>query len=155
MFEKGHVYIAQPPLYKVKKGKTELYLKNEQALEDFLLDTVTRETVLQLGNNTSMTGKPLAELVKRITAARRVRMQLDKRADRRLVSEFADAQLSEADLRDRERLERLEAKVMAEVSRRHGELGQAVPEYKQDSEHGTWELKFPAGQHGVRRVTMI
>jgi len=155
LFEAGHVYIAQPPLYKVKKGKTELYLKNEQALEDFLLDSVTKETVLHIGNGTTLTGKALAEVVKRITTARRLRMQLDKRADRRIISEFADAQLSESDLRDRERLERIEAKVMAEVSRRHGELGQAVPEYKQDSEHGTWEMRFPPGQHGVRRATVI
>jgi len=155
LFEANHVYIAQPPLYKVKKGKTELYLKNEQALEDFLLESVTKETILKLGNNTDLTGKPLADLVKRITSARRLRMQLDKRTDRRIVSEFADAQLSESDLRDRDKLERLEAKVMAEVSRRHGELGQAVPEYKQDSEHGTWEIRFASGQHGVRRATVI
>jgi len=159
LFEANHVYIAQPPLYKVKKGKTELYLKNEQALEDFLLDSVTKETVLHIGapapSPTTLTGKPLADVVKRITSARRLRMQLDKRADRRIVSEFADAQLSEADLRDRDKLERLEAKVMAEVSRRHGELGQAVPEYKQDSEHGTWEIRFASGQHGVRRATVI
>jgi DNA gyrase subunit B len=82
-------------------------------------------------------------------------MQLDKRADRRIVSEFADAQLSESDLRDRDKLERLEAKVMAEVQRRHGELGQAGAEYKEDTEHGTWELRFAAGQHGVRRQTII
>jgi DNA gyrase subunit B len=155
LFEHGHVYIAQPPLYKVKKGKTELYLKNEQALEDFLLDTVTKETSLALGNGHKLTGKPLADLVKRITQARRIRMQLDKRADRRIVSAFADAQLSEEDLRDRDRLERIEAKVMAEVKRRHGELGEAVPEYKQDVEFGTWEIRFGAGQHGVRRHTVI
>jgi hypothetical protein len=35
----------------------------------------------------------------------------------------------------------------AQVSRRHGELGQAAASYKQDIEHGTWELKFPAGVH--------
>ncbi len=155
LFEANHVYIAQPPLYKVKKGKTELYLKNEQALEDFLLDSVTKETVLTLGNGQTLTGNALAEVVKRITSARRLRTQLDKRADRRIVAEFADAQLSEADLRDRDRLERIEAKVMAEVSRRHGELGQAVPEYKQDTEHGTWEIRFASGQHGVRRATLI
>jgi DNA gyrase subunit B len=155
MFEAGHVFIAQPPLYKVKKGKTELYLKNEQALEDFLLDSVTKETTLHTGNGTVLTGNPLAEIVKRITAARRMRMQLDKRADRRIVSEFADAQLSESDSRDRDKLERIEAKVMAEVSRRHGELGQAAPEYKQDTEHGTWEIRFAPGQHGVRRATVI
>ena len=44
---------------------------------------------------------------------------------------------------------------MAEVARRHGELGQAAAEYKQDSEHGTWEIRFPAGHHGVRRHTTI
>jgi DNA gyrase subunit B len=155
LFGNGHVFIAQPPLYKVKKGKTELYLKNEQALEDFLLDSVTKETTLKLGNGQSFTGKPLADLVKRITQARRLRMQLDKRADRRIVAQFADAGLSEQDLRDRDKLERLEAKVMAEVARRHGELGQAAAEYKQDTEHGTWELRFPPGQHGVRRATVI
>jgi DNA gyrase subunit B len=155
MFEQGHVYIAQPPLYKVKKGKHELYLKNEQALEDYLLESVTKETTLLLGNNTELTGKPLADVVKRISTAKRLRLQLDKRADRRIVSAFADAQLSEADLRDKDKLERLEAKVMAEVSRRHGELGQAGAEYKQDSEHGTWELRYQGGQHGVRRHTVI
>jgi DNA gyrase subunit B len=155
MFEAGHVYIAQPPLYKVKKGKTELYLKNEQALEDFLLDVVTKETKLNSGNGDVLTGKQLVDVIKRINQARRLRMQLDKRADRRIVSEFADAQLAEADLRDRDKLERLEAKVMAEVSKRHGELGQAAGEYKQDSEHGTWEIFFQGGQHGVRRHTTI
>jgi DNA gyrase subunit B len=155
MFEAGHVYIAQPPLYKVTKGKHELYLKNEQALEDFLLDSVTKETKLLLGNNTQLTGNPLAEVIKRISSAKRLRMQLDKRADRRIISAFADAQLSESDLRDKDKLERLEAKVMAEVSRRHGELGQAGAEYKQDIEHGTWELFYQAGQHGVRRHTHI
>jgi DNA gyrase subunit B len=155
LFEGGHVYIAQPPLYKVKKGKTELYLKNEQALEDFLLDSVTDETKLQLGNGTTITGKPLAELVKRVTQARRLRNLLDKRSDRRIVEQFAEAQLSEDDLRSRDRLERVEAKVMAEVTRRYGELGQAVPEYKQDVEHGTWEIRFAAGHHSVRRHTVV
>jgi len=155
MFEAGHVYIAQPPLYKVKKGKHELYLKNEQGLEDFLLDSVTKETTLHCGNGEKLTGKALVDIVKRINQARRLRMQLDKRADRRIVSEFADAQLSEADLRDRDKLERIEAKVMGAVSSRHGELGQAAGDYKQDSEHGTWEIRFQGGQHGVRRHTVI
>ena len=44
---------------------------------------------------------------------------------------------------------------MAEVSRRYPELGQAGAEYKQDSEHGTWELRYGAGMHGVRRHTTI
>jgi len=155
LFEKGHVFIAQPPLYKVKKGKHELYLKNEQALEEYLLDSVTHDTVLMLGNGEQITGPALVELVKKISQTRAIRTQLEKRSDIRILAQFADAQLSEDHLRDRAKLERIEAGVMAEVTRRHAELGQAAAEYHQDSEHGTWELRFVAGQHGIRRHTVI
>ncbi|HET9621183.1 MAG TPA: DNA gyrase subunit B [Kofleriaceae bacterium] len=155
LFEKGHVYIAQSPLYKVKKGKTELYLKNEQALEDYLLDSVCRETVLSRSGGEPITGGALAELVKQVGHTRRLRTQLDKRSDGRITAQFAEAELSEDDLKDRARLEKIVAEVMAEISKRHGELGQATPTYHQDVEHGTWELKFPAGVHGIRRHTVI
>ncbi|HET7499749.1 MAG TPA: DNA gyrase subunit B, partial [Kofleriaceae bacterium] len=155
LFEKGHVYIAQPPLYKVKKGKTELYLKNEIALEDYLLDSVCRETVLHRGDEAPLTGADLVALVKRIGQARRLRVQLDKRSDGRITAQFAESGLSEDDLKDRDKLARISTEVMAEVARRHGELGQAAPSYKQDLEHGTWELRFPVGVHGIRRATVI
>jgi DNA gyrase subunit B len=155
LFEKGHVYIAQPPLYKIKKGKTELYLKNEGALEDYLLDSVCRETVLHRGAEAVIANTELAALVARINQARRLRVQLDKRGDGRITAQFAEAGLSEDDLKDRDKLQRTSSEVMAEVARRHGELGQASATYQQDREHGTWELKFAAGVHGIRRATVI
>ena len=156
LFLQGHVFIAQPPLYKVKKGKTELYLKNEQALEDFLLDVVCRETTLTSGGtNASLTGDELGAIVKRINSTRKLRAQLDKRGDGRILAAFADAGLTEDDLKNKEKLELIEAKVMADVSKVHGDLGQAAGDYKQDSEHGTWEMRFGAGSHGVRRHTTI
>src|SRR5204863_8513019 len=63
LFDKGHVYIAQPPLYKVKKGKTELYLKNEGALEDYLLDSVCHETVLHRESGPPITKAEAVALV--------------------------------------------------------------------------------------------
>ncbi|HEV7554571.1 MAG TPA: DNA gyrase subunit B, partial [Kofleriaceae bacterium] len=155
LFEAGHVYIAQPPLYKVKKGKTELYLKNEGALEDFLLESVCREAVLHRSGAPDISSDDLAALVKRVHHGRRLRAQLDKRGDSRISAQFAEAGLVEDDLHDRDKLDRLEAHVMAEVSRRHGELGQAAAEYKQDKEHSGWEMRFGAGVHGVRRHTMV
>ncbi len=158
LFEQGHVFIAQPPLYKVKKGKTELYLKNEQALEDFLLDVVCKETTLTAGatgTTTTMTGAELVTLVKRINLTRKLRAQLDKRGDGRILAQFAAVGLTEDDLKNKEKLELIEAKVMADVSKVHGDLGQAAGDYKQDTEHGTWEMRFQAGSHGVRRHTTI
>jgi DNA gyrase subunit B len=155
LFENGHVFIAQPPLYKIKKGKTELYLKNEGALEDYLLESVCKETILSRTGGNPITGDDLVVLVKRINQARRLRAHLDKRGDARIVAAFADHGISHDDLKNREKLELIEAKVMAEVSKRYPELGQAAAEYKQDPEHGTWEMKFGAGVHGVRRHTII
>ena len=155
LFEGGHVYIAQPPLYKVKKGKTELYLKNEAALEDFLLETVCKESTLARGGAEPVTGGELVALVKRLNQVRTLQALLDKHADSRIAAQYAEEGLTEQDLKDRDRLERMEAAVMAAVTRRHGELGQAVPEYRPDSKHGGVEVRFPAGVHGVRRHTVL
>jgi DNA gyrase subunit B len=46
--ERGHLYIAQPPLYKAKRGKRELYLKDDDGLLDYLLDTGTEGVVLEM-----------------------------------------------------------------------------------------------------------
>ena len=46
LIERGHLYIAQPPLYKVTRGKSEQYLKDERALEDYLIDTGLEDAVL-------------------------------------------------------------------------------------------------------------
>jgi DNA gyrase subunit B len=155
LFENGHVFIAQPPLYKVKKGKTELYLKNEGALEEYLLDSVCSETVLSRGGEPPLENTELVALIKQIGHARKLRDQLDKRGDGRITAQFAECGLSEADLKDREQLERKTAEVMGHVAKRHGELGQVTATYKQDLEHGTWELAFPAGIQGIRRATVI
>jgi DNA gyrase/topoisomerase IV subunit B len=39
LIERGYLYIAQPPLYKVSRGKSEVYLKDQTALEDYLIDS--------------------------------------------------------------------------------------------------------------------
>lgn len=41
IIERGHLYIAQPPLYKIKRGSSELYLKDERDFEDYLIETGT------------------------------------------------------------------------------------------------------------------
>jgi hypothetical protein len=65
--------------------------------------------------------------VKRIGQTRRLREQLDKRGDGRITAQFAEAGLCVGDLRDRDKLERIEAKIMAEVTRRHGSTSASRP----------------------------
>ena len=49
LIDRGHLYIAQPPLYKVTRGKSEQYLKDERALEDYLIETGLDDCVFKLG----------------------------------------------------------------------------------------------------------
>lgn len=65
LIEAGHLYIAQPPLYKFKKGHTEVYLKNDQALEDYLLDAAAENLVLT-AHNGQRAGVDLRQLLQKI-----------------------------------------------------------------------------------------
>src|SRR6185503_4729592 len=63
LIEKGYLYIAQPPLYKAKRGKSEVYLKDDPALENHLIDAALDEAVLELADGSQRAGADLKELV--------------------------------------------------------------------------------------------
>ncbi len=63
LIERGHVFIAQPPLYKAARGKSERYLKDEAELQDYLIDEGASGTVLTLHNGTEISGAHLHELI--------------------------------------------------------------------------------------------
>ncbi len=79
IIERGHLYIAQPPLYRVVRGKRERYLKDDRALEAFLLEAALEETRLRRGDGDELAGDGLAGLVERAARGRRVVRQLARR----------------------------------------------------------------------------
>ncbi|PQO22885.1 DNA topoisomerase (ATP-hydrolyzing) subunit B [Rhodobacteraceae bacterium WD3A24] len=74
LIEGGHLYIAEPPLYKVARGKSEVYLKDRPALEDYLIEQGVEGAVLRLGSGEEIVGHDLARVV---TEARAVRRSLE------------------------------------------------------------------------------
>ncbi|WP_299362371.1 DNA topoisomerase (ATP-hydrolyzing) subunit B [uncultured Paracoccus sp.] len=72
LIEAGHLYIAQPPLYKVSRGRSEVYLKDEAALEDYLIQQGIEGATLKLGGGEEIVGADLARVVEEARAARRV-----------------------------------------------------------------------------------
>ena len=63
IIERGHLYIAQPPLYKIRRQSAESYLKDDAALEDFLVEAGLGEAVLTLASGEQRSGPDLAELL--------------------------------------------------------------------------------------------
>lgn len=73
LVERGHLYIAQPPLYKIKRGKKEQYLKNEAALQNYLLEEGTDNMTLTLdGGERNLRGKQIIPVLKQVTDFRSV-----------------------------------------------------------------------------------
>lgn len=63
LVERGHLYIAQPPLYKLKRGQSEVYLKDQKALENHLIEMALTEATLSLDNGQVLAGQDLSQLV--------------------------------------------------------------------------------------------
>ena len=64
LVDKGYIYIAQPPLYKVKKGKKDMYLKDDAALNEFLLNKISETQVLKINKTKKMSPENLEKLLK-------------------------------------------------------------------------------------------
>jgi DNA gyrase subunit B len=73
LIQRGYLYIAQPPLYKVKRGKKEMYLKNEAAMQNFLLEEGSEDLTLRLerGERTYI-GKQIIPVIKQFTENRAI-----------------------------------------------------------------------------------
>ena len=72
LIEGGYLYIAQPPLYKVARGKSEVYLKDQPALEDYLVEMGLEGAVLRLSDGTEIAGNDLARILEGARQFRRV-----------------------------------------------------------------------------------
>jgi len=92
LVERGHIYIAQPPLYKVKAGKEELYLKDAPALDGFLLRIALNHASVTTGgaNPQTLTGETLAELARKHQVAESVIARLGNFMDAEALRAIAD-----------------------------------------------------------------
>ena len=89
LVEKGHLYIAQPPLYKVTRGKSETYLKDQRAFEDYLVNSGLDEAALELGSGEVRAGRDLRDVVDQARGVAKVIEDLHSRYARFVVEQAA------------------------------------------------------------------
>lgn len=89
LIENGYLYIAQPPLYKVSRGKSEVYLKDDPALEDYLIAQQLEDMLLTLGDGTQIAGNDLAALVENTRNVNRVLAHVSNRYNKEIIEELA------------------------------------------------------------------
>ncbi|UXN04077.1 DNA topoisomerase (ATP-hydrolyzing) subunit B [Bartonella sp. HY761] len=91
LIERGNIYIAQPPLYKVTRGKSSQYIKNESAFEEFLIDSGLDECSLELHSGEVRRGQDLRQLAEEARQLRQYLNGLHTRYDRSVVEQAAIA----------------------------------------------------------------
>ncbi|WAC27383.1 DNA topoisomerase (ATP-hydrolyzing) subunit B [Ancylobacter sp. SL191] len=91
LLERGHIYIAQPPLYKVTRGKSEQYLKDERSLEDYLITQGLEDASLVLASGEVRAGGDLHHVLESTRSFRNVMNGLHPRYNRAVVEQAAIA----------------------------------------------------------------
>src|SRR5271155_762674 len=91
LIDRGHLYIAQPPLYKVARGKSEQYLKDERALENYLIDMGLEDASLRLSSGEVRAGNDLRKLVEEARSIRNLLNGLHSRYNRKVIEQAAIA----------------------------------------------------------------
>ncbi len=91
IIERGHLFIAQPPLYKVKRGQSEQYLKDDAALEEFLIGQGMEDTVLVTADGTERAGADLREIIDKALQVRSALEGMHSRYARNIVEQAAIA----------------------------------------------------------------
>ena len=135
LIENGYLYIAQPPLYKVKKGKKLRFLQDDGSLSEFLIETGTDHVRLSMKEGSAqLTGEPLRKLVKELARFRFLLENIGHRADPFVVEALVTAtDLAVEDLADRAKIEAaLEALEKHVLAKRPVELEAVI---EQDEEH--------------------
>jgi DNA gyrase subunit B len=159
LIDRGYVYIAQPPLFKVKKGKSERYVKDEGALEAYLQNLALESVRIAAGDE----GRELSpDAVRRLlTAASEYRKGVDHLALRRLDPRVADAALQaglsvEADLASAAALERALPRVRAKFEALYpdAQSGFALA-VQPDAEHGSAKLVATTRRAGLATASVL
>ena len=92
LIDGGFLYIAQPPLFKVMRGKSEVYLKDQPALEDYLIAQGTEDAVLRLGSGEEIVGQDLVRVVEEARQVKRILEAFPTHYPRHILEQAAIAE---------------------------------------------------------------
>lgn len=155
LIERGHLYIAQPPLYKVVEKKKELYIQNEDQMKNYVLENGVEKVRLQMGDGSPfpVSGAKLLSLVKKVM---RIEDMLDRfereGRDRRLIRVLAgDPVLMERTFQDEHELLKIAARTVVAVG------NDIIADYRidEDPDHGGYKMIFVIRKNGKTSTSCI
>jgi DNA gyrase subunit B len=157
IIERGYIHLAQPPLYKLKQGKRETYMKDDVALNEFLFRNGTRglEIVGQDASK-SVSGDALVDYMHKLKRYREILNRFQRRRDRRILAAWLNGtQLDQSMLHDKKVIEAELEKASQWIGARWVELLPIPWELTKDEEHGGYRVVVKSRVGGSERITIF
>ena len=112
----GYLYIAQPPLYKVKRGSSELYIKNEKSLQEYLINSISNDASLAAYDGKSIAGQELVDMAYAVQKFVAALDQVKRKIDIRIAEAIAVSGALDNDLFDSAKSQSLIDKILAKLA---------------------------------------
>ena len=159
LIERGYIYIAQPPLYKIKQGREERYLKDDVELDQYMLNLSMMQAALVPARDAEpITGDALAAIARKYVLADAVVERLSRLMDHDTLHELMDGLALNLDSADEAHAsaERLQAALLKNVHQISRSLAPAVEVTAHADESGEkWHLRIIRHLHGNQKVSII
>ena len=137
IIERGYLYIAQPPLYRVWKGKKSLYMKDQPALDRFFVEQGVEGLAVRASRGPTLSGEPLLRLTERLRLFRRVLAKIGRRADANLAQAVLRASgIGKNELRERKKVEAAVPAIRAWLEKRYPDIFPLTIDVGWETEHG-------------------
>ena len=157
ILEGGHLFIAQPPLYRVKRGRAQQYLKDEAGLEDYLIELGAEDLGLRGEGGPPVTGTPLKQVVKKAIRLQKVLDILDRKGRNRhvLTALARQTTMDAAALGDEGRLRQVVAAAEAYLNVAAPEIMPVSFSFEEDREHACFKLVAATRANGTAHRNVI
>jgi len=156
IINRGYLYFAQPPLFKVKKGKEEFYVKDESALEDMILSNGLDRITVQQRNGAQIEGTMLTNAIKSLVRMERILDVFERKNMERLVLKaFAREEIHKDLLSNEDEVRKLTDRVQARIQTSYPEICPAQMDIEKDEEESKYRITIRSHRNGLSRHTVI
>ncbi len=156
VINRGYLYFAQPPLFKVKKGKEQFYVKDESSLDDIVLNNGLENVRIEKKDGEFLEGTVLINIIKNLLRMEKILDVFERKNMERLVLKaFALEGLNPESLASQEQADEIAARVFQKLIKSPTDLMPMTIDIEKDEEESKYYIDVKSRRNGLSRRTMI
>jgi DNA gyrase subunit B len=156
VINRGYLYFAQPPLFKVKKGKEQFYVKDESSLVDIILNNGLEKARIEKKEGEFLEGTVLVNIIKNILRMEKILDVFErKNMERSVLKAFAVEGLNPESLASLEQADEIAERVLKRLETSHSDLMPVSMDIEKDEEESKYYIDVKCKRNGLSRRTLI